>query len=185
MRLVGAVVQIPMYCLIAFSQSSPPPCGSSLTPQEAYARATAVFVGKVLSVTTLYHPGTKLAGPKPYHQVELEVEESWKLVDRQDITLVTENTVPNTCGSFSPGETYLIYADRLNDIFFVSRSSRTNRVANAGEDLKLLGEPRLLVRSGEFRSHHVLVYGALAGVVMVLLIGLFLYRVNKKPFRPV
>jgi hypothetical protein len=146
MRFVGAVVQIPIYCLIAFSQSSPPPCGSSLTPQEAYARATAVFLGRVLSVTTLYHPGTKLAGPKPYHQVELQVEESWKLVDRQEITLETENTVPNTCGSFSPGETYLIYADRLNDIFFVSISSRTNRVANAGEDLKVLGEPRLLVR---------------------------------------
>jgi hypothetical protein len=185
MRFLGAAVQIPIYCLMAFCQSSPALCGSSLTPQEAYARATAVFVGKVLSVTTLYHPGTKLAGPKPYHQVKLQVEKSWKLIDRQEVTLVTENTVPNTCGSFSPGDTYLIYADRLNDIFFVSASSRTNRLTNADEDLKLLGEPRLLVGSGEFRSHHILVYGALVCGVIVLLIGLFLYRLNKKPLKPV
>jgi hypothetical protein len=185
MRLLGAFVQILICCLMVFSQSSAAVCGSSLSPQEAYARATAVFVGKVLSVTTLYHPGTKLAGPTPYHQVKLQVEKSWKLVDRQEVTLVTENTVPNACGSFSPGETYLIYADRLNDIFFVSAASRTNRVTNAGEDLKLLGEPRLSVSPGEFRSYHILVYGGLVCVVIVLLIALFLYRLNKKPIGPV
>src|SRR2546428_2738837 len=179
MKFLGAVVQIPIYCLIVFCQSSPL-CGSSLTPQEAYARATAVFVGKVLSVTTLYHPGTKLAGPKPYQQVKLQVEKSWKLIDRQEVTLVTENIVPNTCGSFSPGDTYLIYADRLNDIFFVSASSRTNRLTNAGEDLRLLGEPRLLVGSGEFRSDHILVYGGLGCVGLLRLFRLFFFFFCKK-----
>src|SRR5882762_6139665 len=176
MRVFTACIQIPVYCLLAFSLTADPapPCGSGMTPQEAYARATAVFLGKVLSVTTLYNPATKLSGPTPYHEVKLQVEKSWKLIDRQEVTIVTENTVPNTCGSFSPGDTYLIYADRLNDIFFVSASSRTNRLTNAGEDLKLLGEPRLLVESGEFRSHHILVYGGLVCVVIVLLIGLFL-----------
>ena len=185
MRLLGTLVQIHICCLMAFSQTLPAPCGSSLTPQEAYTRATAVFSGKVLTVTTLYHPGTRMAGSTPYHQVELQVEKSWKLIDRQKITLVTENTVPNTCGSFSPGETYLVYADRLNDIFFVSTSSRTNLLTNAGEDLKLLGEPRLSVEPGEFRSYYILIYGGTGCVVIALLIGLFLYRLNKKRISPV
>jgi hypothetical protein len=62
-----------------------------LTPQEGYARATAVFLGKVLSVTTLYNPATKLSGPTPYHEVKLQVENSWKLIDRQEVTIITEN----------------------------------------------------------------------------------------------
>ena len=126
-----------------------------------------------------------MSGPTPYHQVELQVEKSWKLIDRQTITLETENRVTGTCGSFSPGESYLIYADRLNDTFFVSVSSRTNLVTNAGEDLKVLGEPRISLGSGEFRSYHILIYGGLVCVALVLLLGLFIYRLNKKPIWPI
>ena len=152
-----------------------------MAPQEPYERATAVFVGKVLAVTTLYNPPTKLSGPTPYHEVKLAVEKSWKLIDRQEITIVTENTIQNTCGSFSQGESYLIYADYLDDIFYVSSSSRTNRLAVAGEDLKVLGEAKLPLRSGEFRTHRIILYGTLGCLALVLVIGIFLYHLNKKP----
>ena len=101
------------------------------------------------------------------------------------MTIVTENTTQNTCGSFTPGDTYLVYADRLNDIFFVSASSRTNRLSEAGEDLKILGEPGVPLRSGEFRTHNIILYGALVCVLFALVIGILLYRMNKKPLRPV
>ncbi len=154
-----------------------------MTPQEAYERATAVFVGKVLAVTTLYNPPTKLSGKTPYYEVRLEVEKSWKLIDRQEVIIVTENVYQNTCGSFSQGDTYLIYADSLNDIFYVSSSSRTNRLADSGEDLKVLGEARLPLRRGEFRTHRIILYGTLVCVALVLLIGGLLYRLNRKPLR--
>ena len=109
-----------------------------MTPHEAYERATAVFVGKVLSVTTLYRPSSKLSGPTPYHEVKFQTEKSWKLVDCEEVTIETESIVPNTCGSFTFGETYLVYADRLNDILYVSARSRTNRLADVAEDLRVL-----------------------------------------------
>src|SRR5712692_8152023 len=106
MRVLAAFLKIPICCSLCLSLNAEAsaPCGSNMTPQEAYQRATAVFVGKVLTVSTLYNPPTKLSGPTPYHEVKLAVEKSWKLIDRQEVTIVTETTIPNTCGSFSQGE---------------------------------------------------------------------------------
>src|SRR6202022_1097936 len=84
MRLLAAFLRISIYCSLfpSLNAEASPPCGSNMTPQEAYERAAAVFVGKVLAVTTLYNPPTKLSGKTPYHEVRLEVEKSWKLIDR-------------------------------------------------------------------------------------------------------
>ncbi|HKP45224.1 MAG TPA: hypothetical protein VJT50_01375 [Pyrinomonadaceae bacterium] len=155
-----------------------------MTPEDAYQRATAVFVGRVVTVTTRYTPRTRRSGHRPYHEVQLAVETSWKLVDRQEVTISTTNTLQGTCGSFIAGETYLVYADALNDTLFVSPGSRTNRLADAGEDLRVLGEARLPLRSGEFRTYKVILYGALVCVALALLLWIFLYRLNKKPLRP-
>jgi hypothetical protein len=160
-----------------------PPCGSSMTPEQAFERATAVFVGRVISIQTLTTPRTRAGSTTVYHEVKLEVEKSWKLVDRREITLTTQTIDSNTCGSFSVGETYLIYADRLNDTFFVSGLSRTNRIANAQDDLKMLGEGRIQLRSGEFYTYRIFVYGILGCILIVLATGLILYRISKKPFR--
>ncbi len=160
-----------------------PPCGSRMTPEQAFERATAVFVGRVLSIQTLNTPRTRAGSTTVYHEVKLEVEKSWKLVDRREITLTTRQIYPNTCGHFSVGEKYLVYADRLNDTFFVSASSRTNRIANAEEDLKMLGEGRIQLRSGAVYTYRIFVYGVLAFILIVLATGLILYRISKKPFR--
>ena len=184
MRSIATLIQIPIYCVISLSQSLQPPCGQTMTPSEAYERATAVFVGKVLSVTTRYHPATKLGSPEPYHEVKFQTEKAWKLVDREEVTIETENTIQNTCGSFTEGETYLVYADRLNDTLYVSQFSRTNRLADASEDLGVLGEPRLSISAGHFHTYRLFVYGALVSLAVVVLIALFLYRLNRKPLRP-
>ncbi len=158
-------------------------CGSSMTPEQAFERATAVFMGSVLSIQTLNTPRTRAGSTTVYHEVKLEVEESWKLVDRREITLTTQEIYSNRCGSFSLGEKYVVYADRLNDTFFVSGSSRTNRIANAQEDLKMLGEGRIQLRSGEFYTYRIFIYGILGCILIVLATGFILYRISKKPFR--
>jgi hypothetical protein len=182
-KLITALLQVSLYCSLSFALTSeaPPPCGSSMTPQEAYDRASAVFSGKVLAIKTLY---TRLAGGTivSHDEVKLEVEKSWKLVNRRTITVRTASTLPGTCGSFAQGGTYLIYADYLNDDLHVSSASRTNRLSDASEDLEVLGEGRLELKAGEFRTHYVFVYGIVACVVLALITGLFFYRLHKKPF---
>jgi hypothetical protein len=185
MKLLIALLQVPAYCLFSFALSSeaPPPCGSGMTPQEAYDRASAVFSGKVLAVEPRYTRPTRGGTILWYHEVRLEVEESWKLIDRRTVTLRTASTTPGTCGSFAQGETYLIYADHLNDDLHVSSASRTNRLSDASEDLKVLGKGRVELRPGEFQTHYVFVYGIVACVALALIIALFVYRLYKKPFR--
>src|SRR5262252_4454956 len=155
MRFIAALIQIPIYCLIGFSQSLQPPCGQTIGPHEAYERATAVFVGKVISVTRRFHPATRMSPPAAYDEVKFQTEKSWKLVDRNEVTVETENAIQNTCGSFTEGETYLVYADRLNDTLYVSRLSRTNRVADAAADLQALGAPQLSISSGRFHTYRL------------------------------
>lgn len=159
------------------------PCGSSLTPAEAFERATAVFTGRVVSIERLYTPRTRAGSTTPYHEVKLEVEKSWKLVDRRQITLTIPNIYRNTCGSFDVGEEYLVYADRLNDTFFVSPLSRTNRLVDAAEDLKVLGEARIRLRPGEFQTYRILLYGSIVSILLLLAAGLILYRLSRRPFR--
>ena len=156
-----------------------------MTPEQALERASAVFVGHVLSIQTRNTPRTIVGSTTVYHEVKLEVEKSWKLVDRREITLTIQNIDPNFCGSFSVGERYLVYADRLNDTFFISGWSRTNRLADAQEDLKMLGEGRIQLRSGEFLTYRIFTYGIIASLVILLATGFILYRISNKPFRSI
>ena len=184
--LFAALLQIFYLLIFLVNADALPECGSSMTPDEAYERATAVFSGRVSTVTRLRGPRGRMgAEGSPYDEVKLEVEQSWKLIDRREITIVTQNIHPGNCGSFSTGETYLVYADRLNDVFFVSASSRTNRLAEAEQDLKVLGEARLQLYPGQFRTYKIIVYGTLVSVLFALLVGIVLYRLSKKPFRAI
>lgn len=132
-----------------------------MTPAEAYQRATAVFAGRVTEVRRL-ETRLKSGTTIPYHEVKLMVEKSWKLVDREEVVVSTRAVYENTCGNFKPGESYLVYAERMDDTFYVAPASRTNSLANAGEDLAFLGEARLALRSEEFRTRGVMTYGVFA-----------------------
>ncbi len=166
---------------VAFSETLPP-CGARMTPAEAYQKAAAVFVGKVIDVKQLeirLKPGTTI----PYLEVKLKVEKSWKLIDQQEIIVRTQEIYENTCGNFKLGETYLVYADQLNDTFHVSPLSRTNRLVDATEDIEHLGRERIVLKSGEFRTYRVMTYGILICVLLALVIGAYVYRLIKKPLQ--
>lgn len=185
MKLLSSCALILTFTMrtLSFTADAGAPCGSGMTPEEAFERATAVFIGRVVSIERLYTPRTRAGSTTPYHEIKLEVEKSWKLVDRRQITLTTPHIYQNTCGSFDVGEEYLVYADRLNDTFFVSQASRTNRIVDATEDLKVLGEARIRLRPGEFRSHRIFLYGAIVSILLLLATGLILYRLSKRPYR--
>lgn len=171
-----------LLCCFAFFSEVPLPCGAGMTPAEAYQKATAVFAGRVLDVQwreTRLKSGTVI----PHHEVRLKVEKSWKLVDRQEAVVTTRAVDENTCGSFKPGESYLVYADRMGDTFYVTSASRTNLLANAREDLEYLGEARVALKPGEFRTRSIIIYGVIVGAILALLAVWYLYRLHQKPLR--
>lgn len=186
---VEMVVKINLACLflliccpVAFPESLQT-CGAGMTPAEAYQKAAAVFAGTVMDVTRL-ETRLKSGTTVPHHEVKLKVGKSWKLVDREEIVVSTRSVYENTCGSFKVGESYLVYADRMNDTFYVAPASRTSLLANAREDLEFLGGARVALKPGEFRTHGVVTYGILACVAWALLVGVYLYRLHKRPLRP-
>ena len=150
-----------------------------MTPAEAYQKATAVFSGRVLDVQareTRLKSGTVI----PHHEVRLKVDKSWKLVDREEIVVTTLAVYPSTCGYFKLGESYVVYADRMGDTFYVSSAFP---LANAEDDLKYLGGARVSLRPGEFRTHSIMIYGIIVFTILALLVGWYLYRLHKKPLR--
>lgn len=169
-------------CSAAFSEA-PSPCGAGMTPAEAYQKATAVFAGRVVDVQWR-ETRLKSGAVIPHHEVRLKVEKSWKLVDREEVVVTTRAVYANTCGSFNVGESYLVYADRTGDTLYVPSASRTNLLANAGEDLEHLGEARVVLKPGEFRTHSIMIYGIIICAILGLLAGWYLYRLNKKSLRP-
>lgn len=74
-----------------------------LTPQERLARSDAVFLAKA--------EGAK--GTSRKRQVTLEVFKSWKGVLDKRVTMESK--------AFLPGHTYLIYANRYQDMLYASR----------------------------------------------------------------
>jgi len=180
-KIVAALSLLLLGCSAASSETSSP-CGAYSTPAEAYQRATAVFAGRVTDVKQL-ETRLKSGTTVPYLEAKLRVEKSWKLIDREEIVVSTRAVDEGTCGNFKAGESYLVYADRLNDTFYVVSSSRTNPVAKAGEDLEFLGAARIPLRSGEFRERSVMTYGIIISLSVVLLAGWYLYRLHKKPWR--
>ena len=181
MRTATANLLILLCCSVALSETTSP-CGAGMTPADAYQKATAVFAGKVLDVQlreTRLKSGTVIA----HHEVRLKVEKSWKLVDREETVISTPVVDTNTCGSFKSGESYLVYVDRMGDTFYVAPASRTNLLANAGEDLEYLGESRVSLRPGEFQTHSIMIYGIMVCVILALLVGWYFYRLDKKPLR--
>jgi hypothetical protein len=90
MRLLNSCALILICSVLALPSDTDviPPCGSSMTPERAFERATAVFVGRVLSIQTLNTPRTRAGSTTVYHEVKLEVEKSWKLVDRRETSKV-------------------------------------------------------------------------------------------------
>jgi hypothetical protein len=151
-----------------------------MPPQEAFQRAAAVFSGTVEEVKTLYDPGR---GRTPYFQVRIKVESSWKLIDRQEVTIRTNSLYKGACDYFEPGVNYLVYADRMHDTLYVPSGSRTARIDIAQVDLDSLGPGRLVLRPGEFRLYANFCYGLLVCASLALLIGFFVYRLAKRPLR--
>ncbi len=107
-----------------------------ITPAEGLSSSYAVFTGEVTNIEP--NTATKFGGV----EITLQVMKVWKGEIGAQVQVRTAGSSA-ACGySFVKGETYLVYADRDEaDPMRVSLCSRTALVANAQEDLDLLGNP--------------------------------------------
>lgn len=153
-------------------------CVSPVMPDDAYRHAAAVFLGEAVEVKQqAVH--TKAGSNFPYQETTLRVVKSWKLIDRQQVTVTTAPAhYERGCFTFKPGERYVVYAVWMGDTLYASL--RTGKVDDAASDLEILGNGRLMLNPGKFRSYTIFTYGMMNFATLVLLLGGYVYRLTKK-----
>lgn len=114
-----------------------------LTPCEAFASASAVFVGRMIEGTEKVSESTKDGKTISYEagSVRFAVEESFKGVNTPEITIYVMNMKGTSCAgtSVGRGERYLVYAYSSNSRgLMVGACSATKLVERASEDLEFL-----------------------------------------------
>ena len=90
--------------------------------------STAVFSGEVLEVRSGVN----------FLRARIRVERSWKGVEAEQVSVLTENTAEST--HYRVGEKYLVFAGIRAGKLFTGDCSRTKRLEYAEEDLRQLGE---------------------------------------------
>ena len=94
----------------------------------ALKNSTAVFSGEVLEIRSGVN----------FLQARFRVEHSWKGVEAEQVSVLTENTAESP--HYRVGEKYLVFAAIRGGKLFTGNCSRTKSLEYAEEDLKQLGE---------------------------------------------
>ena len=113
-------------------------CVPSKGPGEDLKLATAVFSGKVIEIRR-----HKVGDVFARAEAVLRVERVWKGGEATTVSVFTASHSA-TCGyGFKEGRTYLVYAYKdAEGRLSTGICSRTRRLKDAGEDIKVLGAAR-------------------------------------------
>lgn len=120
-------------------QSTPASACSCMFPTVEAARedASAVFEGRVLAIKAL--PGDAGASDGKT-QVTFAVVRTWKGLDREEQVDIVTNSSGALCGyTFASDTSYLVYTEGQAGALAVNACSRTRPIADAAEDLAVLG----------------------------------------------
>lgn len=113
-------------------------CEAGISLEEELESSDAVFSGEVTSIEEdELAPG----GGPPLGRVTFDVNESWKGVTEGTVSVYGQGD-GNFCGlDFDPDKSYLVYAYRTGDHLETGLCTATKPLAEAREDLRLLGPP--------------------------------------------
>lgn len=111
-------------------------CVENPPPGEALEMSAAVFAGRVVSLKLHERPDGTWSTVDPV-TVEFEISRVWKGHDYQTTYLTTARSGASCGFAFVEGEEYLVYS---HNAATVSLCSRTRSMAEAEEDLQVLGE---------------------------------------------
>ncbi|MFD1927183.1 hypothetical protein ACFSFY_03790 [Sporosarcina siberiensis] len=167
--------------LVVYFKPIPAEACSCVMPPSAdvaLSEATAVFSGEVVEVKKNKKDNGKT--------VYFKVREVWKGIDSTTISVFTGNDSASCGIDFAVGKEYLVYAHTLDSngesILSTTLCDRTAELANAAEDLTIIGEGQIPVQTEETpESQNNLYYVyAVILVVVVGLVGLFIWKRSKK-----
>jgi MYXO-CTERM domain-containing protein len=106
------------------------------TPEEAYARASAVFEGRVVGVVP---PAAGDVGGGGRVRVTFRVTQAWKGVEHEQVTVWTTASSA-TCGyGFEEGRVYLVYASGDAAQSSTGLCSGTKPIGEAADEIAALG----------------------------------------------
>ena len=127
-------------------------CAGGESAEEAFRRSAAVFSGEAVRggiEDPIPKDGTMVGG------IEFRVDEAWKGVSGESTVVYGQAAVyygeleegkmytESSCAyPFEKGESYLVYASRYEDGYWVEGCGRTTALAGAGEDLRAPGPQR-------------------------------------------
>lgn len=144
------------------------------TPEEELEESTAVFSGKVVEMIDKDKNNLIQSSADPI-AVVLEVEETWKGMDKSEVVVHTKRSSASCGYEFSLNKDYIVYANEGDGGLHVSLCSRTALLSGADEDLKALDEgekPKEEVSVDLINAYNYSVYIYLA-VTVVLLVGVY------------
>jgi len=134
---------LPVIALVAASftttRGARASCATRSSLRDEIEKSTAVFVGTVVEIKPLGHPGRN-----PVEAVRFALRRVWK--GREKGTTVDLAVFRGDYGfRFDQGKMYLVYARDAEDpylgYFTTSECSRTTSIAEAAADLRELGDP--------------------------------------------
>jgi hypothetical protein len=100
-------------------------------------QSAAVFSGEVL----------ELRNGGNYIEVRFRVERSWKGVEGEEISLLTESTTAES-PHYRVGQKYLVFAGKREGKLFTGNCSRTKKLEHAQGDLEQLEKIKVKRKSG-------------------------------------
>ncbi|UOQ92206.1 hypothetical protein MUO14_17185 [Halobacillus shinanisalinarum] len=144
------------------------------TPEEELEESMAVFSGKVVKIMDKNKNNLIQSSTDPI-AVVLEVEETWKGMDKSEVVVHTERSSASCGYEFSLNKDYIVYANERDGGLHVSLCSRTALLSEADEDIHALGEgeapkEEVSVDLTNTNNHSVYIYLA---VTVVLLVGVY------------
>lgn len=169
--LLALLTAVQPACVYACSCLPPGP------PDQALAESGAVFSGTVTAVARPVNVG----GNTPV-RVTFRVARVWKGPEEVTLILNTPDSSASCGVEFVENGEYLVYAQNVEGTFQATLCSRTTQLANAGEDLAVLGEgkvptapaggvetPSNLPAAGETQATYIV--PAALGVTFVVLVA--------------
>lgn len=166
--------------LVAGPSNGSKACNFQQSFENAIENSSVIFLGRAIEERR--EPlSTKGGTALGYREVKFEVTQSWRLVDRRYVWIRIPAESSNGCGFKTLETDYLVYANRLNDVIYVSPRSRTMIRTVADHDIDRLGEASIDISEGEFRfwETHFAVAGSVIAIAILILI-IFVFSNNRQ-----
>lgn len=158
-------------------------CVQPLTVQDELSRSETVFTGRVLEVKEERTNGYLS------NSVLFETSQIWKGGSESQIMIRTGGGGGDCGFQFKKGEDYLVYANPSSmygdkEQLVTIICDRTNELAQAKEDLAILGEGKLPTKQvdliNEFNRIHQDVWVTVLGIVLIGMIFFLVWRRARK-----